>query len=234
MIDIPTLSFVITSAALDAINPFAIEVLLFIVAMWLGRRQKAGRILLLGGTYILAMGLTYFLAGLGLLNIFALLPITTLQIILLIIGVVVIGAGMLEVKEFFWREQGPWLRFPTLFARRIQTLANHASKVYGVALLGVYLALVELVCTGAPYLATISALKVNFDASAIWLLILYNLIFIAPLILIVIMAAAGTKISAVQRWTDESKDILRLGSGFLLILLGWIIMLIANGVINFG
>jgi cytochrome c biogenesis protein CcdA len=101
-------------------------------------------------------------------------------------------------------------------------------------LLGAFVAAVELPCTGAPYLAIITILRIDFTIWAFALMVLYNLIFVMPLIVILIMVASGTKISAVSKWKEESKGTMRLGMGLLLVALGWILILIANGTINFG
>jgi cytochrome c biogenesis protein CcdA len=65
-------------------------------------------------------------------------------------------------------------------------------------------------------------------------MVIYNFIFVLPLLVILFMVAGGAKISAVARWKEESKGAMRLFMGLLLISLGWILILIANGTVNFG
>jgi len=101
-------------------------------------------------------------------------------------------------------------------------------------LLGAFVSAVELPCTGAPYLAIITIIRIDFNFAAFMLMVLYNLIFVAPLIIILIMVAMGTKISDVSKWKEESKGRMRLFMGLLLAVLAWVLMLIANGTINFG
>jgi cytochrome c biogenesis protein CcdA len=66
------------------------------------------------------------------------------------------------------------------------------------------------------------------------MILLYNIIFVMPLIIILFMVAGGAKISAVSKWKEESKGGMRLFMGLLLAVLGWVLILIANGTINFG
>ena len=101
-------------------------------------------------------------------------------------------------------------------------------------LLGAFVAAVELPCTGAPYLAIITILRIDFNFIAFALMVLYNFIFVAPLLIILGMIVGGTKISSVSKWKEESKGTMRLFMGLLLVGLGWILILIANGTINFG
>jgi hypothetical protein len=48
------------------------------------------------------------------------------------------------------------------------------------------------------------------------------------------MVAGGAKLSSVKKWKEESKGAMRLFIGLLLVALGWLLILIANGTINFG
>jgi hypothetical protein len=48
------------------------------------------------------------------------------------------------------------------------------------------------------------------------------------------MIVSGTKISDVSKWKEESKGTMRLFMGLLLVALGWILIMIANGTLNFG
>jgi cytochrome c biogenesis protein CcdA len=66
---------------------------------------------------------------------------------------------------------------------------------------------------GAPYLAIITILRIDFNATALMLMVLYNLLFVAPLIVILIMVAGGTKVSAVSSWKEEKKGAMRLMVG---------------------
>lgn len=234
MLDLPTLSLVITSAAIDAINPCAIGVLILMVSVVLGTGKSVKRLLALGGAYILAIFTTYLVAGLGLVYFFSAIPIVIAEYLSIAVGLLVIVAGLLEIKDFFWYGKGFSLQIPHKYAMKIQEMSTKKASIAGVMLLGAFVAGVELPCTGAPYLAIITVLRVDFNLTAFALMVLYNIIFVAPLIIILALVAGGAKISTVQKWKEESKGVMRLGIGLLLVALGWILMLIASGVINFG
>lgn len=234
MLDLPTLGLVIASAAVDSINPCAIGVLILMVSVVLGSGKSVKRLLLLGGAYIFAIFLTYLLAGLGLVYFFTSIPIVIAEYLSIAVGILVILAGTLEIKDYFWYGKGFSLQIPHYFAQKIQEWSGKTTSVLGVMLLGAFVAGVELPCTGAPYLAIITVLRIDFNWVAFGLMILYNIIFVAPLLIILGMVASGAKLSAVQKWKEDSKGTMRLGIGLLLIALGWILILIANGVVNFG
>lgn len=234
MLDLPTLGLVVASAAIDSINPCAIGVLILMVSVVLGTGKSVKRLLLLGGAYILAIFTTYLVAGLGLVYFLSEIPILLAEYLSIAVGLLVILAGLLEIKDYFWYGKGFSLQIPHYFAMKIQQMSTSKTTVVGVMLLGAFVAAVELPCTGAPYLAIITVLRINFDWTAFGMMVLYNLIFVAPLLIILALVAGGAKISSVQKWKEESKGTMRLGMGLLLIALGWILILIANGVINFG
>ena len=234
MIDVPTLGLVIGSAAIDSINPCAIGVLILMVSVVLGNGRSTKRLVALGLAYIFAIFMTYLIAGLGLVYFFSEIPIVIAEYLSIAVGGLVIAAGILEIKDYFWYGRGISLQIPTYFANKIHDYSQSNASIFGVMFLGAFVAAVELPCTGAPYLAIITILRINFDGYALFLMILYNLIFVLPLIVILFMVAGGSSIGSVSKWKEESKGTMRLFMGLLLAALGWILILIANGTINFG
>lgn len=234
MLDLPTITLVLTSAAIDSINPCAIGVLILMVSVILGQGGSTRRLVMNGLAYIFAIFFTYLVAGLGLVYFFAAIPIVIAEYLSLAVGSLVIFAGVLEIKDYFWYGKGFSLQIPKYFAARIHEYSTSKTSLFGVMFLGAFVAAVELPCTGAPYLAIITILRIDFNLAAFALMVLYNLIFVAPLLIILVMVASGTKISAVSKWKEESKGTMRLFMGLLLAALGWILILIANGTINFG
>lgn len=235
MFDLPTLTVVIGSAIIDSINPCAIGVLILMVSVVLSGKQSVGRLLLLGGAYIFSIFATYLVAGLGLVYFFSEIPIVLAEYLSIAVAALVVVAGLLEIKDYFWYGQGFSLHIPTKAAKKIKEWStSKATSISGVMLLGAFVSAVELPCTGAPYLAIITILRIDFNLQALVLMVIYNLIFVAPLVVILLMVAGGAKISSVKKWKEESKGSMRLMIGLLLIALGWLLILIANGTINFG
>lgn len=234
MLDLPTLGVVVGSAAIDSINPCAIGVLILMISVVLGGGGSTRRLLALGSAYIFAIFFTYLVAGLGLIYFFSEIPIILAEYLSIFVGILVIAAGLFEVKDYFWYGKGFSLQIPKYFANKIHEYSKSKQSIAGVMFLGAFVAAVELPCTGAPYLAIITILSINFNFMAFLLMVLYNVIFVLPLIVILVMVAAGTNVSSVAKWKEESKGTMRLFLGLLLIGLGWLLILIANGTINFG
>jgi len=230
---LPAIGTVVITASIDAINPCTIGVLILLISVLLGARRSTPRLLLLGSLYISAVFMTYLLAGLGLIYFFAALPLTITEYLSLGIGTLIIAAGILEIKDFFW--YGRWfsLTIPSVFAKKLHNYSSRAT-VPGIIFLGVFVAAIELPCTGAPYLAIITLLSQYFDFTALLLLILYNIIFISPLILILLLVAGGKELHIIKRWKQRNRAYMRLAIGIILIAMGWLLILIANGTINLG
>ena len=230
---LPTIGTVVVTAAVDSINPCAVGVLILMISLMLSAKASTKRMLLLGGLYIFSVYVTYLLAGLGLIYFFSTLPLALTEYISIGVAALVIFAGIIEIKDFFW--YGAWfsLEIPAPMAKKIHKYAATTS-VAGVILAGAFVSAVELPCTGAPYLAIITLLSQYFDFTAFLLLLLYNVIFVAPLIAILLLVAMGKKLSDIKRWKQANKPYMRFLIGLLLIFMGWLLMLIANGTFNFG
>ena len=229
---LPTLGTVVTTALIDSINPCAIGVLILLVSIMTAFKTKR-EMLFYGFIYILAVFITYILAGFGILYFLSSVPLFISEYISIAVGSLIIIAGLIEIKDFFWYGQGITLAIPPERAKQIQEMTKKIT-LPGVLFLGAFVAGVELPCTGAPYLAILLLLSQNFNFAAFLMLILYNIIFIGPLVVILLMVNFGVKIQKIKRWKQDNRMYMRLATGIILILLGWLLILIANGTITFN
>ena len=229
-ISLPTLGTVLATAVVDSINPCAIGVLILLVSV-IVVSKKRNQMLKIGLLYISAVYLTYFAFGLGLIAFLASIPIILAEYISIAVGIIVVIAGFLEIKDYFWYGQGFSLAIPSKYIEKIKERMKKLS-VGTVVFLGIFVSSVELPCTGGPYLAITLLLSQNFNLAALILLIIYNIIFVLPLAIIVLLVLLGTKIQNIQNWKQVNKGFMRLLTGLLLVALGWLLILIANGTIN--
>lgn len=232
-VQLPTLITVLATAAVDAINPCAIGILILMISVVFAGGGTRRRLLWLGSLYIFSVFVVYLLAGLGLMYFFTTIPLVVSEYISIAVGLLIIAAGLVEVKDYFW--YGKWfsLAIPVGLSKKVHIYSQRVS-VPGVIFLGAFVSAVELPCTGAPYLAIITLLSQYFDFTAFLLLVAYNIVFVSPLIVILILVLTGTEIHKIKIWKQEMRGYMRLAIGLLLVGLGWLLMLIANGTINFG
>ena len=231
--ELPTIFTVIATAAIDSINPCAIGVLILMISVVLASGGSTSRLLRLGLLYIFSVFFVYLMAGLGLVYLFTSIPLVVAEYISIAVAVIIVLAGLIEIKDYFWYGQGITLAISPSFAKRIHSLAQNMTSA-GVIFLGVFVSAVELPCTGAPYLAIITILSQYFDFTAFLLLALYNVIFVLPLIVILILVSSGMQIQKIKMWKHGARGYMRLFIGLLLIGLGWLLILIANGAVNLG
>jgi cytochrome c biogenesis protein CcdA len=222
----PPIPILIGAAVIDSINPCAFGVLIFLLAYLIKTKKKKTKLLTHGLTYISAVFVTYLLAGIILMPIIGSLGSTSI-LFYAVIGVLTIFFGLLELKDVFWYGKGVSLSLLPGAAQRIKMYAKYISGSYVSSfLLGVFVALVELPCTGAVYLAILSLFSLHgVQANTVAWLVIYNLIFVLPLIIILLGFYSGIKAEAFEKWRKNNRKAMRLAIGLLLILLGsWMLL----------
>lgn len=231
---LPTLGAVVVTAAVDSINPCAIGVALLLVATLI-KQDRKNDILKVGVIYVAAVYTAYTVAGLGILHLLVSLPVMLANYVTVFVSLIVIAGGLLEIKDFFWYGKGTSLMIPEQYAEKIAESMDDLT-VPAAILLGMFVAAVELPCTGGPYLAILTVIsQQGVDMTAYGLLLLYNLIFVAPLVFIVLASYFGThEISKIKQWKHMNRPRMRLTAGLLMVFLGWILLILATGIIRFG
>ena len=231
----PSLSIPIITglALLDSINPCVIGVLILLITVLL-KTNKRQAILRNGAAYTVGVYVTYLIGGLTLLSVFNLVRniVFVSQILYFIIGIFIILAGLLEVKDFFWYGRWYSLAIPASLVKTVEHKASGAHvSLWASFGFGVILTLIELPCTGAPYLAVLTLMSQSGTAyiTALPLLLFYNLIFVLPLILIIYLAYSGTSLKKIERWRKENRGMMRLYVGLTLLVIGvWILTAVAE------
>ncbi len=231
-ISLPALPVVITTALVDSINPCAIGVLILLISTLLVLSKNRHKMLLTGLIYILAVYITYFFAGIGLLLFIQRFRLA--EPLGIIVGAIVIILGLIEVKDFWWYGKGFSLAIPYKRSKQIKEKIKKIT-VPGAIVLGIFVAAVELPCTGGPYLAITALLsKIGFDSTVVAYLLLYNFIFVLPLIVILGLVYFGLSTKKLQNWKDKNRKWMRLFTGLIMICLGILLILFAMNIIKLG
>lgn len=215
-------------AGVDAFNPCAFFVLLFLLSLMLhsGRRS---RMLLVGGVFVFFSGLLYFLFMGAWLNLFRI--IGHLDAITLAAALVALLIGLINIKDYFWFKRGPTLSIseqakPKLFQRMRALLQTRSlpTMLLAASGLALFANLYEFLCTaGFPMVYTrILTLSDVSDAQYYGYLLLYNLVYVIPLLLIVIVFVVSMGARKLQQ--DEGR-LLKLLSGSMMLALGLVLLL---------
>ena len=223
-----TLPIIIGFALIDSINPCVIGVLLLLITILL-KTKKRRAVLVNGSVYTLGVYATYLIGGVTLLSIFNAVRSVQLvsQMFYVVIGAFILLAAFLEIKDYFWYGRGFSLAIPKRFVSAVEgNVKNTHSSLLMAFLFGSLVTLIELPCTGAPYLAIITIMSqsgVQFY-NAIILLLLYNLVFVIPLIVIIYLGYKGVGYKRMEMWRREHKGKMRLAVGLMLLGIStWII-----------
>lgn len=232
-----TIGIVIVAAAVDSINPCVFGVLIFLIAFMTRLFKSPNKMLLMGLLYSAVVYLTYLLLGFGILKV-AVNPAIA-GFFYWIAALVAIFAGLLEIKDYFWYGRGFSLQMIPGGAERIKLYTSQLEKaehrhplmlILTTILLGILVVMIELPCTGAPYLAILGLLSKGDFSAAVPMLLLYNLIFILPLFIIIGIAYFGTSSDRLEAWRKEHRGLMRLGIGILLLSLGFYMLYSLNPV----
>lgn len=225
MFDDLTFAIVLGAAVVDSINPCAIGVILFLSSVLLKVSSDKSLLLRLGLIYIATVYVVYTLSGLGLVWFqHTLISKGYAEIIGVTVGILVIALGLIELKDFFWYGKGVSLEITPKHKNKIVALTEKVSVV-GIITIGAFVALVELPCTGGPYLAITAILAKSFDLQALIYLIIYNIIFVAPLIAILLLIYFGSSTIRLKQWRQKKRKWMNLSSGLLMISLGTLLIL---------
>lgn len=215
---------IIGAAIVDSINPCAFAVLLILLGFLLTTSNKDTA--LKGGlAFTLSIYVAYFLFGLGL---FSALQISGLSYwFYKIIGLLAIIIGLANIKDFFWYGGGGFvMEIPRSWRPTLKKMLSAVTSPSGAFLMGFIVCLFELPCTGGPYIFVLGLLAERSTMiAAIPILLLYNLFFVIPLLLITFVMYAGLKnIEEMSQWKDKNIRELHLITGFIMLILGMMVI----------
>jgi cytochrome c biogenesis protein CcdA len=210
------LGSLIVAALIDSVNPCAFGVLIFLMLSLL-KMGSSKRALRAGLTYTLVVFIVYFLSGLGIFKVIQSFTAIT-HIVYIASGVLVLSFGLWQFKDVFLPKIGPTLQISPKIKPLIEKITQKGT-IPAMILLGILVSLFELPCTGGIYLGILTMMSIN-KTFAIPYLLLYNLIFVLPLIILTFMIYKGMSPSALQKWTSSKRNWMKLGSGVILVALG--------------
>lgn len=219
----PLLPLVLGTGFLDGLNPCAFAVLLFFIAFLFTIRRTAASIWGMGLVYIGAIFLAYFLIGLGLMQ--AVLFVDDHHFMAKVGSWLVIGLGLINLKDYFFPQLPVHLRIPTIAHGTIQDWLKRATlPAAGVG--GFLVGLCTFPCSGGIYVAIIGLLAARTTyLQGVGYLGLYNLAFVLPLLLILAGVANRRMMHRIRLAEQSSRRGVRLATGLGMVSTGAIILL---------
>jgi cytochrome c biogenesis protein CcdA/thiol-disulfide isomerase/thioredoxin len=224
---------VVLAGLVDGLNPCAFATLIFFVSYLSLSGRKGKEILLVGLAFTVGVFLAYLLIGLGFYRILDLLGswLNILgKIVYGITAVICLVFGVLSFSDYLKTRKGDLgdmaLKLPDTLRKRINETIRKGRNIKSYALgafgTGLVVSLLELACTGQVYLPTIIYVSSvpELRLQSVAYLILYNIMFIIPLIVIFVLVFFGTSSKQLTGFIQKQGSGIKLAMSIIFLILG--------------
>lgn len=214
----------LSGALSDSINPCAFAVMLLLLTTILSKSKSKKKTIFAGLLFCLAIFSSYFLMWLGFLK---LIIQETLQYTLVfkwVIGIFWILIGLANLKDFFW--YGKWfiMEVPLAWRPRMMKIIQAVVSPLWAFVVGIIVSLFLLPCSAGPYVTVLMLLGAEsseLNHLGFFYLLLYNLIFILPMLVITFMVGTGyTSAEVIGKFKNQHTKLIHLIVGLLMLALG--------------
>jgi hypothetical protein len=226
---------------LDGVNPCAFTTIIFFVSYLAVVGRKGREILMVGAAFTVGVFLTYLALGLGLSELVRQIgPVSIIgRVIYGITALICIGLALLSLWDYVKIRQGRLteiaLQLPGALKQRIHQTVRTRTRMDGFVSAafgaGVLVSIFELVCTGQVYLPTIVFVTgvAEMRLQAIAYLLLYNLMFVVPLVVVFVVTYLGTSSRQLTSVFQSNAARVKLLTAVLFAVLGgWLAYMVLN------
>lgn len=222
-IDSTLFTFVVASGFLDGIHPCGFAVLTFFIAFLLAAKKPRNEIILVGGIFIFGVFLAYLLIGMGILKAITILPPHFMAkagaVLLVFLGLVYIKDAFMKTTTF---------KMPVFIKPYLQKNIEK-STIPASFVAGLLVGLCAFPCAGGIYVAVLGLVALKFGfVESLGFLIIYNLMFVMPLILVLAFASNGTLLNKLEVFERDHKKKYKLIMAVLMFALAAFIFLSAS------
>jgi len=220
-----TLPKIVSLAAVDAVNPCALAVLtLMLIAILTYNPKKKRNVLLAGLAFSISVFVMYLFYGLVIIRFFQLIQtLTTIRLWLYkILGLLAVILGLLNLRDFFHYKPGRLgTEMPMMLRPKVKKIISRVTSPRGAFVVGLFVTVFLLPCTIGPYVIAGGILSALELVKTIPWLLIYNSIFILPMLAITLIVYAGVKrVEDISGWKEKNIRYLHLVAGLIIICLG--------------
>ena len=185
--------------------------------------QTRGRLALNGSVYIAGLFVTYMALGLGLLSFMNVL--SEGHWAGKVAALMSLGMGVWVLRDALFPDSRWKLEMPRIFRPRVHT-ALKATFLPAVFVAGILVGLCTVPCTGGIYLGVLGLLSAQASAvDGFALLVLYNVMFVLPLVLVLALVTGRSTYRKVARWHLRTKSVVKFALGVVMVGLGLLTLL---------
>ncbi len=222
----------------DGINPCAIATMIFLISFLATRKRTRKQILFIGMTYTATVFITYLAMGLGLKGVvdqikgrYALYLIIRWGAFLAAVVVAFLSFKDALVYKKTRKNENISLQLPKAVKLRIHKVISGnlsgTSLIIGSITTGFLVTILEAICTGQMYVPYIVAMtqRETLRIKGFLFLILYNFLFVLPLLIVMLLAYFGLKWNDLAKKTQQHMVMLKLILGFVMSALAFYLMI---------
>ncbi len=233
-----TLSAVLIAGFIDGINPCAFATIIFLVSYLTFVGKKGREILLYGIVFTSGVFIAYLLVGMGLMTFLHQLssfPLVS-KGVYLFIAFFALALGIVSLYDYVLFRSGQvakWkLQLPMGLKKKIHEIIRAQTRFKGGLLAtfgaGFIIAVCTVICTGQVYLPTIGFIMgiPELRANAIFNLVLYNIMYIVPLVGVFVLTFFGVTSEKMAAVTKKHTGIVKLLMAILFLALAGILFLL--------
>jgi hypothetical protein len=232
-----SLSAVLIAGFIDGINPCAFATIIFLVSYLTFAGKKSREILIYGTVFTSGVFIAYTLVGIGLMTF--LHQLTAFPFIskgvYLFIAFFALALGIISLYDYILFKRGQvakWkLQLPMGLKKKIHEIIREEARVKGGLLAtfgaGFIIAVCTVICTGQVYLPTIGFVMgiPELRKNAIFNLILYNIMYIVPLVGVFVLAFFGVTSEKMALVTKRYTGTVKLLTAMLFLALAGLLFL---------
>lgn len=231
-----TLPAILTAGFIDGINPCVFAALIFFISLLSVSNIKGRKLLLAGSVYCLACFLSYLALGFGLFRVLKLFSgYKNIQngINYTMAAILIVMAYISFKDAWKYHRSGKAadidLQLPGKLKEKVHNIMKkglaYRHLLPGAFFIGVVVTAIESVCTGQVYVPTLVYLSRQQNLHAFFYLILYNLAFIVPLLVIFAMAYKGASTPKLIEWSKKDVTPAKIIMGCFFIAMAVLIVL---------
>ena len=215
---------IVLAGLVDGLNPCAFATLVFFVSYLTLSNRKGREILAVGATFTLGVFIAYLVVGFGFYKILGMMGDLLTRLGRWVYGFTALLCAVLAVVSFtdyLKARKGDIgdmsLNLPHALRKRINAVIRKGrgteTYVVGAFVTGLVVSFLELACTGQVYLPTIIFVTSvpGLRVRAVLYLVIYNLLFVVPLIVVFILAYYGTTSKQLTRFLQRNAATVKLG-----------------------
>jgi cytochrome c biogenesis protein CcdA len=222
---------VVGAGFLDGINPCAFATLIFLLSYLQFTRRGPREILAVGAAFVTGIFLAYFALGLGLVEVvvrfsllrrFGVVLNWSMAAFVAVVAALNVWDGVQCIRGHI---SDMVLQLPRLLKDRIHDVVGASSKhrhfVAASFAAGLVIAVLELACSGQVYAPTLLYMLKTGQGrvGALALLAVYNIAFVAPLVVVFALAYGGLKSDRVTLWLRQHAALVKFATALLFLAL---------------